>query len=987
MLTFGQKLFCFRKNRRFADAHRSRMNQAELYQRARLYEDAPTKTRKGLAFPLSKGSQSSQAKTIRDWEAGAVDPTQQQVEFLEMALELPQGMLLRYFATEAEIEEAIRNECPGTLRSEYSVEQLVRLRKADAPRASTARTSHIPDHIDGLRITLNRPASTRNREVIDKLSDFIFADAVDQFSVCCIAGPSGSGKSHLLSDWYFAIRAEPQRPRIIVIDASHLNEQELKDEVLQRLCGQRCETGAEILGVAVEAALPAIVVIDGLRDRSPHRSGRKVELGELQTATLMLVQLLERAGARHSLVLLVEDDKSQEDPLAIERKLQAHSRYLPIRLSSLNTEQAVDFVLGELGQRDGAERAHPGSGFRRIAIEDVRKICRRSDKMPITLQAISALIGQCATDSEFDDFVVSGRSGDRRDEHFGPWFRGYIDKLEESYTSQRSHPTALLRLLALMPGPVPKPWLGLLFQQVRVGRLADGVDDILGSFSSPFIIEDRNEYDLHDLARNEVLLDISTRLNTLTDANVTFDEVLAIHLGMANVCWQIVQSQPRREVLTNAHVRALEHLVFHLMRFRDLRARRTPGDAVPVAEQCTDSSARAARVYDGTASALEITEHCWRDIVVPYVVHRTHKFTNLLAQFEAKLRLLKYFFPDQRIENKIPFLSRHEADEILKEIAFVASHLGRSSTAHLAAKRATEHLALDEAVTELYLFQGWASWCSLPEAKEKWWLTHFEAICHHALIMLRRSSHALQVRGLVDVYDSFFKRVTEGWGLDEDVRKRGLAVAARRHFARMAQILLYQGELVPALGYFKRAESIDQHYGRPYLQGEAGRRHMQALSREKPASTDAKDYAGAILQFNKENDLARARSHGVLSMDQLAWLQAEAALLRIKGEFEQAQAVLRTATNHQSFTSGTASYTTRADLELEKFKLATILGECGDERDLTQLVDDLADHHHHQLAYDAMLLRAECFRTDRNLDDLDVVQTRLEAESWLSVVR
>lgn len=345
MLALGEKLKKFRLARRFAEDN-AKLNQAELYDRARSIESPPPGKRRGVCFPRSNSSASKQAERIRQFESGDVRPTQPQIDLLEDALGIPRGSLLEDYENETQIEEFVDILPP--LPSTYTLEK-----RATGTIGTTGaslgvdQSGRIDDHLEGITYLRKPRIHSRNQRIIEKISQFLENRRYDEFSIVCLSGYSGVGKSRLLSDWYYSIDQNRARPRVVAVSASGLNSSVLMTSVFSRLCGVSTEKMSTPTAERIRASGDVILIIDGLVALEPNENNPNANQREHKHFNQNIRNFAEWLNQRNlpvSVILSCQTSTPALDPLNIESVLNPTGKFLGVELEPFNTEEAIELA-------------------------------------------------------------------------------------------------------------------------------------------------------------------------------------------------------------------------------------------------------------------------------------------------------------------------------------------------------------------------------------------------------------------------------------------------------------------------------------------------------------------------------------------------------------------------------------------------------------------------------------------------------------------
>ena len=123
-------------------------------------------------------------------------------------------------------------------------------------------------------------------------------------------------------------------------------------------------------------------------------------------------------------------------------------------------------------------------------------------------------------------------------QHFEVVYGHYLEALNGGLYDPEAHPHAYLRLLALMPGPVPKDRIERLLARHRIRRLQKGSVGRFARMRLPFVVDTGLHIDLNPMVRSLLRQELERHLDR-DDIDVRGDreEVRWIHAESALWCF------------------------------------------------------------------------------------------------------------------------------------------------------------------------------------------------------------------------------------------------------------------------------------------------------------------------------------------------------------------------------------------------------------------------------------------------------------------
>ncbi|TBA52716.1 hypothetical protein [Rhizobium ruizarguesonis] len=214
-----------------------------------------------------------------------------------------------------------------------------------------------------------------------------------------------------------------------------------------------------------------------------------------------------------------------------------------------------------------------------------------------------------------------------------------------------------------------------------------------------------------------------------------------------------------------------------------------------------------------------------------------------------------------------------------------------------------------------------------------------------------------------------------------ELKANGLA--ARRVICRYAQLCLNAGKLDQAIEDYELATSVEKAITGKNLSGDALRRYIEAIVRRGPCLPE--DLATAEMLIDEQighKQIAGTRRR--LSNDIISLFVTKAMLLRARGEFIAAKTLLEETEKHEFVLRGECTFTARAELALETFRVRIASGNFDREQRsaLQALLSELQARHHMSMYWHAMVVFAEMEIEPRKSEILLQAERSLSSSLW-----
>lgn len=855
------------------------------------------------------------------------------------------------------------------------------------PRAERAVGGGLPVvHLGGIDTQAPRKAPVASRaKLAQDIDTALRPDKVETLRVAVVQGEQGVGKSQLIAEWWNGRGKSRFNQTTFTLDCARLGGDQIVTALNDFFLSKPTAELTHDLAARLNELPRLLIVLDGLshEDGDPllrregplaldfdddggrlpvtyadqARQAALVPAGRADQAAFSrvreIVLFLAEAGVRASILLGVQAAEITLDALDLSRRLHASAHVEIIAVRRLLPDEGAQLL-----------RA---LGVPKLSKADLRAMSERLQGLPISLAAAAHFL-RVADETRAEAFLADIADGGRF-KFFGEFFGHYLDALNAGDFDPQAHPHAYLRLLALMPGSVPKSRIDTLLQAGKIGRLQKGDTATFQRMRIAFIVDQGPYIDVNPMVRGLLRQDLSRRMRK-AEPGVARDraELRWIHITAAIWCHKRLPTSPTD--YTIADIEMIEGALYHLLAVRDVLDEPAPG--------AMDDDLEQLRALLGEPpSPTAITRYCLDNIVRRFLMdRRTHRATRILGQFETKARLLGLFF-DSIDEVGVPrHLDPWDQIDLYGEIGVCWMHAGRLQLAHQALGKAM----LCFQALGLQMTQD--SFPVLDRDRLRLWS---ETLSTHVLVMMRMGRPRFQIEGVLTPAAALGTRYAKailslGGPLDED--QKATLRSARRLICRDAYVKLRAGDLASARAGYDLAIAIEKPGG-DKLSGDALRRHIEVMVRQGPCLEADLAAADSLV----ERQLRPRRDPGAQrrgSNDIIALYSTKIMILRARSDFAQAGELLEEALRHPFILRGECSYSARVELELERYRLIVAQNAHTPEtvRDLDRLIGELEARHHLQLYGDALVILAEMEGEPRRSQLLLAADRRMNGDDW-----
>jgi hypothetical protein len=754
--------------------------------------------------------------------------------------------------------------------------------------------------------------------LITQLGRF-FAPPIDGVGkLFLLHGDYGTGKSFISGMWW-SMHGRSQFPSFAIrIDCSNITTNQVVREVARYFVGEELETVDAATADHLLGGPPKFVLFDQIRLDGDDEAAR-LRKGASPIDIVRAVSPLFAPDIGLCVLMAVQAPRTAIDRLHLQD-------YLPRGVAFEHAEVA------SLAQEEGAELLRR-SGCERVSQEDRERLSARLRGIPLCLAAAARQVSELTAEAR-EAYLVHLDSLNPTESPVGPFFSQLLPRLETRKQDNDTHPEALLRLLALMPGATQMRFLERLVQEVAIKRLREfHIDE--RRIISPFIMMSKDRIDLHPMAREYFRRELAAIMLGRSDPFTDVGELACIHLSAAKLSYEIISDDPKR--LSLAEVEAIEGSIFHLLRYRDLAAKSSPTIRRQKSRQEWEN-----HIFSGRASAEEITHFCYRYIAALYLLDGEEKLPRLLGQFETKAKILCHFFKDRKIDAEIPFFSDKQAKRLLFEVALCFQHCGRLRLAHLATETCAQ-------VVERNAAPSMARDLRVEALEDKQtrsaWIDEVEVLALHALIEIRLGHHLRGILAQLEPYlhiaESIYSHLDEPTATARGLHSPNFLGAVVRVLSRVGHLKMLRGEIEGSIDLFAKATAVEARRdfdGRPrkFLSGEAARRYARALIRGRAQDCERVELAHQIVEANITKYLEYITLRQRPQSDLIPFLTLRARLAAVRGDFQSAKTLIHDAMEHDYVRAGECTLVAQVDLEIERIEIR-ILSETTDDGDVERL--------------------------------------------------
>jgi hypothetical protein len=827
-----------------------------------------------------------------------------------------------------------------------------------APAAGGRRPLGFPNISNG------EPVPKTRREAAEAFANQVAPSGTVKSMLVLLQGRTGVGKSFFIGHWFRDYGRSIFGENSLRIDCTTSSLDQILPAVEQHFVSSGGKSHSTI-SEALAANSANLIVLDGLklerfgegRLLSSVGLGRRPPLRELAE---LIAPLLAHSSNTVVTVCLENNSHSIPDATFV-RVLDERVKVMKLDMTALTAEEGAEFLA----------TLDPTLTDKKQRI----LISTRLHGMPMALvAAASDLLRLSAAEREsyLESVRVSARTGHEDD--FVRFFRNHLQHIESARRGENAiasdpHPHAFLRLLALMPGPLPRSHLTEILGEKRLTRLKNLTVEAAMLAEVPFTEVVDDQIDVHAMVRRILRAEMDGYVASgMYDQNITREELEWVHWRAAILNWRIIQ---RRKEPTVHLVAAIEAFVHHMM----AQTRLVPKEGNRRARKFSGGvDARVIETFEqdaGKLSNAKLWLLAYHRAVRPFLLDKLHVATRIHGQYEAKARILQMLTAAVADGIPVPPL---ELAELYKETALCWMHAGRLKSAVDAVKRASDQLP-----------HGRRHFLSVPPdpeegdgaAAEAWRL---RCDIESASITIESRQARLFSEALEELRPMLEQSLSissgsKVWGHVESPRRAPSALrGSLRIISRAADVVLQGGDAEEAIRLFNHANELQNVIrGRP-MDGEAARKFVLALVRTRDAESGRFDRAVTLVDSNikrLEEDFPIAV--GGVSNDLIPFLVLRAGLQRVQGDLKRAGQTLLKVRHHDFVRRGECTFVSAAELELEEIRLNFVMS--GSSQDLFERAAAarrrLFNAHHYLMSYEAALLAAECRESDARTEILD----------------
>lgn len=945
-------------------------NQEEFYRACRKLESPEPGTRKGVAFPSNDKSGSTQRRFFVHVETGKKKLKPAQKRLIEQVCKWPPEALDGRFTTEEEFVELCNNlqgsahlppPKPSVRPKTFADPSLPEDGEAD--QLGPRRLGGKPNLLAGIKsMRLRRNRLPTRAELAKDIQEALVPRGQETLLIVALQGEAGIGKTELIAEWWRDYGKTHFSRNTFSLDCSRLAGDQILPHLSSYFLSSRISVPTTELVDSINALDGALIVLDGLSDEDEFGLDNKwtrATSGRADRISLRsvreLIDFLAINGARTSILLGIQASPKSDDFLRSNNQLTAAANVVTIRVPRLPPEEGVKLARQLIGT--------DSASLEKLSDADLRYISEKLEGLPISIAAACHHLRH-ATDGDVEKFLTSLGAMGRNFQYFENFFRPYLSALNTAPFNPKAHPEAYLRLLALMPGSVTKQRIDDLLSKKRIVRLEEASTHLFSSMRIAFISERGSNIDINPMVRGLLRQEIKK------DSNVAREELYWIHASAAAWCMNRLPDKPAEA--SKVGIELIEGALYHLLELLNY----LPVD--PVCNWHPKSHKDAAGLLDGVTSS-QVTEFCLNTIVRPFLIDRHRRTTRILGQYETKARLLSLFVENVDDMGRPRHLSIPDQASVFNETGVCWMHAGRLQLAQHALDRAALCFAeLDVRMLRVKPFD------TLTKEDAEIWQSWSSFISTSALVLMRRG----RSRGIVeDAFGSsieFANRLYDS--LDDPLFDTPLGVSllrsARRVYCRRGHVAFNGGERLVAEDAYGAASNIEKRIGKGRLSGDALRRQIEVLVQRGPCYSEDIVTAEELLEPHVN---FQAAGGGRQSNDVIAMMATKVMLLRSKGNFDGAAALIRIAEQHEFVLRGECPFTARIELELEKYKLRIACNAMtpAHQRGLRLIAQELQSRSHQMLYWDTMLLLAETQDEPEKSITLDLVERQAFGAGWL----
>lgn len=805
------------------------------------------------------------------------------------------------------------------------------------------------------RPRFNPRESARRRLDIERLDAALVGEGKGHTPcLAVVTGPLGSGKGAVVLDWYWERGKHIFGADAIRVKCDHNSHLATLPELNAHFGGT---SGSEGLVEALRSTRNKLIVFDNLRLNLFMSSENQKELQSLTHNLRDLVQfalnLIETTEGL-SVILLIERELNILEDIDFSKYLSTTVGYHQIFFGHLSDDEGAEYLSLLLS--------------RPLEIEYRKAISRKLFGVPTSLIHAARALNRVSSDEVrsyasttlFDPERFSWEVEDNLTDRV---FSSYCDRYEDKdKRAVDPHPRALLRLLALMPGPTPKHLLNSILVAGHVRRLTKlrKIDQALDT-GIPFVRSDKGLVDLHPAARALLRLELA-RVATTPEGDDTTNvkELLWIQGVCLRYYWRIIAVTPPRVPVTENVERFVHHAVAYMALLRDHAATGTTASLNAPLELMEGDGKRTGLIsaWDAldTVSLADVWVFTYQRVV------RQHLLGKNEGPEGAELQKLKAVTM-QKLANVISDYWEPMPVEAMaifyRDLAAYWMHAGQLGRAGNAVDQALATIARQtQSVMQI-------------DPRKHEWLLRAE-IKNLSLAIRQRGGHFEDEADPSDAFSSYVERATTilaAYRRNDGERYKAVLpehssttfLGAVRVLTREADRLLQSGKVSDALTKFLEAIGLARLSGKQrHLTGEAARRRVVAMIRQKHGLKNISHVIRSNLKAIRDH--TESAKYG-LSVDIIPFHVLEAAILRIKGQMDEARATLDTLWAHGYVRRRECTFVALVELELEEIRWLIVDGSDKNRAEAATrseaLEKRMEDAGHLLLQVDAMLLRAE----------------------------
>lgn len=816
----------------------------------------------------------------------------------------------------------------------------------------------------GLRqIPISEPIPDSRRIASSHIAKLLAATATGTSSLTIIEGRTGVGKSFFIGHFARDEAGHLFNGKAICVDCSDIS----LDQIVPTL-----ELHLERLHSITAHSTPdnqaTLIVLDGLRAQRFANSIRLVDATSWQRPKLQeLTEILRTIFSllpRCAVMVAIENNGRPVDRELISREIPHEVSLNHVELTQLSNKDGSE-LLSDLGLADIDEALR-------------EQLCEKLHGMPLAIRAAAADLIDLEPDQReyMASNLISGLDENRGGDGLGDFeafFWKSMGRLERdgirwSHTADASchapdpagsidpHPLALLRLLALMRGPISKSQLTELISPKKINRLKNF--HISASMASiPFILVSEDTLDVHALVRTILRKQMQKWIETEVFENTSSrSELEWIHWKSSVLKLQEFTEVDDPDRIT---VAAIESFVYHITSQIRLIPRSGAQGAARRQRQfsggITDSLVEVFRSRPDSLTDAQLWLLAYRKAVVPFLLDKKHPATRIHGQYEAKARILTSLV---EVVDEGTKLQPVELSSLHKEIAVCWMHAGRLQLAvHHAARALSSHPAGAKIIGDPS-FGGTMVDDDSVSAHEAW-----KAICDirsvQAVLSMRQGRVLPEIQANLGPYFRLAQQIAKTGMSRRLDRQKSLARerGAIRIACRQADILLHSGDTSGSVKLFERAAALQRRVADRALDGEAARKYVVALVR---LDSEGKKNQEKALELTLAN-IGRLSSYGSFSSDLIAFHVLRAGLFRVSGNIEEAVKALKDVEAHPFFRYRECTFNSLAELRLEQLRQGIVMGDDSTKllERATRLIARTGQAHHAVLEIEARIVSAE----------------------------